>query len=71
MTTKLPLDLLAPTGFDFGWYLLTRSSTGPQSQTQLWVGSLMSAEGRFGVGMAGTPLDDGCNPRRCFFGNCS
>jgi hypothetical protein len=57
------------TSFDFGWFVLQRgASPGSQLQTQLWVGSLMSAEGRFGVGMAGTPLDDGCNQRLCFIG---
>jgi hypothetical protein len=70
VATKISLPF--STSFDFGWFLFSRSQPpGPAVQSQMWIGSLLSAEGRFGVGMAGTALDDGCNPRLCFFqGDC-
>jgi hypothetical protein len=52
--------------FDFGWlYLDLREPTQAWYQRvfrQSWVGTLISANGRFAVGYSATPLDTGCAP---------
>jgi hypothetical protein len=61
--------------FDFGAMYIGHESVGvpvvpPLPRRQSWLGSLMSADGRFGVGMAATPLNDGCKPSICLPGVC-
>ena len=65
-----------PTPFAFGaFYVGHQGSTlpvvPPVPRRQSWLGSLMSAGGRFGVGLAGTPLNTGCSPSICLPGSCS
>jgi hypothetical protein len=64
-----------PVPFSFGAIYLGAQPTTlpvipPLPRRQAWLGSLMSADGRFGVGLAGTPLNTGCSPSICLPGNC-
>ncbi len=52
-------DLSTP--FSFGWMFLDLKS-GPGPRPQAWVGTLMSASGRFSVGYEATPFDSACQP---------
>jgi hypothetical protein len=61
--------------FDFGAIYIGHELLGPPvvppaPRRQSWLGALMSADGRFGVGMAATPLNDGCRPSTCLPGAC-
>ena len=47
-----------PTSFEFGALYIVG-----ESPRQSWMGIVSSASGRFGVGVAATPLDTGCAPR--------
>jgi hypothetical protein len=49
-----------PTSFDFGWVYLGFADSDPHAQA--WVAQLMSASGRFAVGLGATPLDSACTP---------
>jgi len=55
-----------PVPYDFGWLYLDlnqpASASGSGAFRQSWVGTLMSANGRFSVGYGATPLDTGCAP---------
>jgi hypothetical protein len=63
--------------FDFGAIYVGQSPTTlpvipPLPLRQRWLGSLMSAEGRFGVGFSGTPLGNGCRgATTCLPGICA
>jgi hypothetical protein len=64
-----------PTPFDFGAFYIGHVTTTlpvvpPLPRRQSWLGALMSADGRFGVGLAGTPLNTGCTPSVCLPGSC-
>jgi hypothetical protein len=66
-------ELIVP--FDFGAIYIGHRSVGlpvvpPVPRRQSWLGVLMSADGRFGVGMSATPLNDGCKPSMCLPGSC-
>ena len=66
-----------PVPFDFGWLYLDLKSAplaaGEPMHSQSWVGTLMSAQGRYGVGFTATPLDSSCAPGDCTpgSGTCS
>lgn len=47
--------------FEYGWTFVGSASS--------WVGTLMSASGRYAVGLAGTPLDSACGPPACVPGS--
>ncbi len=53
-----------PVPFSFGWWFLDmKTGTAPGfASSQAWVGAIHDAQGRFSVGLAGDPLDDGCKP---------
>ena len=52
-----------PVPYYFGWLMLDLNPSQPDTATsQSWVGEVHSAFGRFSVGFAATPLDNGCNP---------
>jgi hypothetical protein len=77
VAARVPID--GPrlfTSFSFGALYLGAQPANPPvtppqpPRRQAWLGSLMSAEGRFGVGLAGTPLDTGCSPSVCLPGYC-
>jgi hypothetical protein len=51
--------------FDFGWTALNFVSlTRNYLPAQAWVGLELTAEGRFSVSEAGTPLDSACGTPR-------
>lgn len=60
-------DVLLP-GFNFGWLMLdlrTQNLGTLDKFAQAWVGQISSAQGRFSVGLAGTPLAPACDAGRC------
>lgn len=55
----------------FGWlYLdLNHSTGGPlDPYAQSWIGTVLSASGRYSAGLEGTQLDSACGPARCVSG---
>jgi hypothetical protein len=60
-----------PTTFDFGWvYLNLNTSTGSVVDpfAQAWVSAIMSAEGRYSIGLDAIQFDSACNPNTILLG---
>ena len=55
------------TSFDFGHLFVGLAQDPPRAS---WVGTVMSAEGRYGVGFASNPLDSACGSPACLLGAC-
>jgi hypothetical protein len=49
-----------PTAFDFGWLHLQLHDFALAQQG--WVSQVMTASGRYSVGLRATPLDSACAP---------
>jgi hypothetical protein len=60
-----------PTTFEFGWlYLNLNTSTGAVVDpfAQAWVSAIMSAEGRYSIGLDAIQFDSACNPNTIILG---
>ncbi len=51
-----------PTSSSFGW-LMVDFKDQPTAKAQAWMGTVMSASGKFSVGLAAQALDSGCQPK--------